>query len=585
MKKRFIASALAVCMGLPTSACAANVVSETNTDFVPAAKSAESDVNKPYDPAGMKTLNRLGFVQLLWAASGEDLSKYENPENVFSDTNDPTVNWAYNKWLINGNEQGKFRPNDAITREEAAAILGRFLDYKYTALPKGCGTGAPSMDNVSKWAQNDVMKCWMYGVFETGDKPEFNPKGFMSGEYGKAIVSRAAKLNVTSAIPTVAENKTFADSLVNAVKPEGNFTLSPYSVRLCLAMLANGAKGDTQAELLKALQINDLDAFNKQVKKQLETYDGYSKIMSLETANSIWLNQSWFGGKGSFLQGFENSMKENFRAETQEVTNKDSVEKVNSWVNEKTKNKIPSIIDDSNRDFVTALINAVYFKAAWENEFYEGATHKADFTNADGSKSQVDMMRQTNNFGYYSTPGVEAIKMDYRNYSVDNEMGDNYKYFGDADFSMYLMKTDSKDFDVQCFLDHAEFSTDIKTCAYVPKFKIDYSKTLDDSLKALGVKTAYDKDKADLTAMVDTSVLPKGQMFLDTVLHKTYIAIDEKGTEAAAVTAAIDAAGSELPERPPLVRIFKADSPFLFAIRDNTTKEILFVGRCDSFKN
>ncbi len=583
MKKRVIASALTVCMGLPASACAANTVSETNTVYVQAAE--YTDVSKPYDPAGMRTLNRLGFVQLLCEASGEDISEYENFENVFSDTNDPSVNWAYMKWLINGNGQSRFRPDDAITREEAAAILGRFLDYKYTDLPGGCGTGAPNMDNISKWAQNDVMKCWMYGVIDTGDKPDFNPKGLMTGEYGKEIISKAANPGVVSAIPTVAENKTFADSLVNAVKPEGNFTLSPYSVRLCLAMLANGAKGETQTELLKALQINDLDAFNKQVKKQLETYDGYSKIMSLETANSIWLNQSWFGGKGSFLPGFENPMKENYRAETQEVTNKNSVEKVNSWVNEKTKKKIPAIIDDRNREFVTALINAVYFKAAWEDDFYEGATHKADFTNADGTKTQVDMMRQTNNFGYYSTPGVEALKMDYRNYSVDNEMGDNFEFFKNADFSMYLMKTDSSDFDVQCFLDHAEFRADTETCAYVPKFKIEYSKTLDDSLKALGVKTAYNQDKADLTAMVDTSVLPKGQMFLDTVLHKTYIAIDEKGTEAAAVTAALGEAGSARPERPPLVRIFKADSPFLFAIRDNTSKEILFVGRCDSFKN
>ncbi len=584
MKKRLLASTLAICMGMPFTACAANAQSVGYAD-APASASADSDVNKPYDPASMRTLDRLGFVRLLWTASGEDLSDYENMESAFNDIDDSVVNWAYAKWLVNGNEKGAFRPNDPITREEAAAILGRYLDYRYTALPAGCGTGAPSMDNISKWAQSDVMKCWMYRVIDTGDKPDFIPKGLMSGEYGKEIISNAANLNTTSAIPLSVENKCFADSLLNAVKPEGNFMLSPYSVRLCLAMLANGAKGDTQSELLKALQINNIAEFNKQVKKQLETYDGYSKIMSLETADSIWLNQSWFGGKGSFLPGFENSMKENYRAETQEVTNENSVEKVNAWVNEKTKEKIPEIIDDNNREFVTALINAVYFKAAWENEFYESATKKSGFTNADSSESQVDMMRQTNYFGYYSTPGVEALKMDYRKYFTDNEMGDNFQYFKDADFSMYLMKTNEKNFDVQNFLDQAEFNTDTEICAYVPKFKLEYAKCLDDSLKSLGVKTAYDHEKADLTSMVDTSVLPYGEMFLDTVLHKTYIAIDEKGTEAAAVTAAMDGAGSAMPERPPLVRIFKADSPFWFAIRDNTSKEILFAGRFESFKN
>ncbi|MDO5142724.1 MAG: serpin family protein, partial [Eubacteriales bacterium] len=113
----------------------------------------------------------------------------------------------------------------------------------------------------------------------------------------------------------------------------------------------------------------------------------------------------------------------------------------------------------------------------------------------------------------------------------------------------------------------------------VPKFKVEYGAALDEALRALGVKTAYDPDKADLTAMLDPTGLPGGQHYLDTVLHKTYIAVDEQGTEAAAVTAAMDGAGAAMPTRPELVRTFTADSPFYFAIRDNASGALLFVGR------
>ena len=432
------------------------------------------------------------------------------------------------------------------------------------------------MDNIADWAQHGVMHCWMYGVIDTEDMLDFRPDGLVSGEEAAQWIANANAVTA-SAYWTPEEAATFADALVRAASPEGNWVMSPYSARLCLAMLANGTKGETQAELLDALQIDDLDAFNQSVKELLETYDGYARIMSLDTANSIWLNQSWFDGKGAYLPDFVEKMDENYRATVEEVTNTDSVERINAWVSEKTNDKIPTILTEDNRKFVTALVNAVYFKAAWENEFSESRTDKADFTNADGSTDTVDMMHQTSGFGYYATPGIEALKMDYRKYAVDNPEGDNWEYFRDADFSMYLIKADQQ-IDVQALLDQAEFAygdVDIS----VPKFKVEYGAALDDALQALGFKTDYDRDKADLTAMLDPSGLPGGQHFLDTVLQKAYVAIDEKGTEAAAVTVAASTGGSAEPPRPTLVCTFTADSPFWFVIRDNANQEILFVGR------
>ena len=585
MKRRVLAIMLAFALLLPAAAGAAQAPDAAATP-----------------PAPPETATRGWFLQTLALNAGEDVSDsaWIDMEEYFTDGADVSdeVKWAFDKWILNGDgngeEKGTLRLNDPITRQEAAAFLGRYLDYKYTELPAGCGTGSPAGYNIAKWAQNGVSKCWMYGVIDMSDEHnvtypdgtassalEFRPNDTVSGYEAVRWIANANALTA-SAYVSPEEPGTFSDALVRVLDAEGNWSVSPYSIRLCLAMLANGAKGETQQELLNALRIDDLDAFNQSVKDLLETYDSYARIMSLDTANSLWLNQSRFDGEGEFLPDYVREMDKYFRAAVEEVTDADSVERVNEWVNEKTNGKIPTILTEDNREFVTALVNAVYFKAAWENEFYEGNTGKADFTNADGTTGTVDMMHQTDGFGYYATPGIEALKMDYRNYAVDNEAGDNFESFRDADFSMYLIKADDT-LDVQNFLDNAEFTYgDVN--ASVPKFKVEYSAALDEALQALGVQTVYDAENADLTAMLNPSSLPGQQHFLDTVLHKTYIAVDEKGTEAAAVTAAMTGESSAMPSRPELVRTFTADEPFWFVIRDNANREILFVGRYETAK-
>lgn len=558
MKRRILATVLSLCLLLPAAAGATSY-------------SAEGD---------QAALSRIGFLSELAQATGVDTSVYADVELPFTDcSREPSVAWAWYNWLINGDGTGACRAN-SINREEAATILGRWMDNTYTELPGGCGTGAPSMDNISEWARDGVMKCWMYGIIDTNDAVNFRPKDPVTVADAKEWCGNLSKLADLPA-DLQANEPDFADALVRAAAPKkGNWTLSPYSARLCLAMLANGAKGETQAELLDALRIDDLALFNQIAQEQNAFYSGLERIMTMQISNSVWLNQSWFDGKGAFLPSFVRTMDENYHATVEEVTNEDSVECVNAWANEKTNGKIPTILTEDNREFVTALVNAVYFKAAWASEFPENRTEKADFTNADGTTGTVDMMHQTSGFGYYSTPGVEALKMDYRNYAVDNEDGDGFERFIDADLSMYLIKADDA-IDVQHLLDSAEFvSGDVEVS--VPKFKVEYGAALDDALKAMGVKTAYDHEEADLTAMIDPSGLPGGQHFLDTVLQKAYIAVDEKGTEAAAVTAAMGSGGAAPMDRPKLIREFTADSPFWFVIRDNNNGELFFVGRYEN---
>ena len=584
MKRRLLALVLALGLVLPAGAGAAQAPDAAATP-----------------PAPPETATRGWFLQTLALNAGEDVSDsaWIDMEEYFTDGADVSdeVKWTFDKWILNGDGDGEtlgtLRLDDPITRQEAAAFLGRYLDYRYTALPAGCGTGSPAGYNIAEWAQSGVSKCWMYGVIDMSDEQnvtypdgtassalEFRPNDPVSGTEAMEWIANANAVTA-SAVSNPEQPGSFADALVRALDPEGNWSVSPYSIRLCLAMLANGAKGETQQELLSALHIDDLDAFNQSVKELLETYDGYARIMSLETANSLWLNQSRFDGAGAFLPDFVQRMDEYFRAEVQEVTDADSVERVNAWADEKTHGKIPTILTEDNRQFATALVNAVYFKAAWAREFNEARTEKADFTNADGTTGTVDMMHQTNGFGYYATPGIEALEMPYRNYAVDNMEGDNFELFRDADFSMYLIKADDT-LDVQHFLDNAEFTYGDVNVA-VPKFKVEYSAALDEALQALGVQTVYDPETADLSAMLDPSGLPGQQHFLDTVVHKTYIAVDERGTEAAAVTAAM-AGGAAPPERPELIRSFTADSPFWFVIRDNAKGEILFAGRYETAK-
>ena len=299
MKRRVLAIMLAFALLLPAGAGAAQAPDAAATP-----------------PAPPETATRGWFLQTLALNAGEDVSDsaWIDMEEYFTDGADVSdeIKWTFDKWILNGDGDGEtlgtLRLDDPITRQEAAAFLGRYLDYRYTALPAGCGTGSPAGYNIAEWAQSGVSKCWMYGVIDMSDEQnvtypdgtassalEFRPNDPVSGTEAMEWIANANAVTA-SAVSNPEQPGSFADALVRALDPEGNWSVSPYSIRLCLAMLANGAKGKTQQELLSALHIDDLDAFNQSVKELLETYDGYARIMSLETANSLWLNQSRFDG-------------------------------------------------------------------------------------------------------------------------------------------------------------------------------------------------------------------------------------------------------------------------------------------------
>ena len=183
-------------------------------------------------------------------------------------------------------------------------------------------------------------------------------------------------------------------------------------------------------------------------------------------------------------------------------------------------------------------------------------------------------MHQTDYFSYFKSNNAEMVKMPYKtSFYIEDENGNvEVDIVEKLNISMYLIMTESTD--VESILDKAKMTYE-RLSLFVPKFKIEYDTELNDMLMRIGMHKPFSKISADFSDMITLS--PEERLWIDTVIHKTYISIDEKGTEAAAVTAVVmDGATSAKPEEPIIV---KFDKPFYFVIRDDTNGEILFMGR------
>ncbi len=492
------------------------------------------------------------------------------------------VCWAASGSIVEGYDNGNFGPFDEITREQLAKILYRYAGKMEYEL----GEPADSLENftdsssVSGWAQ-DGMK-WAVGAgLIRGDGGRLLPKDSLSRKELAQILQRADEKIGAQKDPAgdsgqyVSEDGTFADNMAALMPQDKNWAVSPYSLEMCMAMFTNGTKGATREEFLDVLRIRDLDAYNRAAAKLLQKYDSYNEVMNLETANSIWLNQSEFEGRGQFLESFSGTLRDYYRADAREVTRMNSIESINAWAKEKTHDLIERIAEEDNRDFATAVANALYFKAAWSLPFDKQHTQDRIFHNYNDSETLVPFMYQRDYFGYYSNDGVRAVKLNYSNRNLDPKTGTVISECRDADFSMYIVMSD-QDIDMQSFLDTAEFRS-TKMDLRIPKFKIEFGGPMDHELQTLGIQTAYDPILADLTGMVDPAILKQRNLYLDSTVHKVYISVDEAGTEAAAVTVMFTKRNTTAIDTNPVVD-FTADRPFRFAIRDNASGKILFTG-------
>ena len=348
------------------------------------------------------------------------------------------------------------------------------------------------------------------------------------------------------------DERDFIQKLYESMNEDENWFISPHSIKTALLMAANGAGGETKEQILSLLGVSDLDESNINAKEFKEKI-GTSDDVTLETGDSIWINLDNPGGC-DFSKEFKKLMKEYYSAEAGTVRRSDGADIINSWVSEKTHGRITKMVDSAEFDAI--ILDTIYMKADWESPFKERGTYSDIFHNADGSDGDIDFMHQTGYFRY-ADDGMNRIAI--------------LPYKG-GDVSMALILGDISG-DIGALLNKAEFSrTELQLA--VPKFSGDTSLSLDETLKALGMTDAYDPDKADFTSMVTS-----GNMYISTILHKANIDIDEKGTEAAAATAIEFLATSAMPMEKPTPIPFICDVPFTYAVRDNETGEILFMGR------
>lgn len=381
------------------------------------------------------------------------------------------------------------------------------------------------------------------------------------GDSKTVVITSSAK-----PIPTPVYEEGFEDNLKNQMPNDKNYMVSPLSLKIALAMLANGADDEIQKEITDTVGIDDLDEFNGYIKTFIENYQikntesdktadktYYEHIPNTEfkLANSIWINKTTLGEKAEFSDKFSSVIKDSYFGEAMSVRMADAVKKINSWVSDATNEKIPTIIGEDSSDFAAALINAIYMKAAWRNEFNTQSTYKETFTAKDGVKTDIDFMHQTDHFMYYSDENTKLIRLPY--------------YGG---VSMYIALGDAKPAKIKSVKDSMQIT---KVKLSVPKWKTETTFNLNNTLKAMGMEKAFN---AVYNKMVTNTALP---VVLDTIIQKTYIDVDENGTEAAAVIAIMMAAGSAMPKPEEPIE-FKADKPFSYFICDDAAGEFIFMG-------
>lgn len=349
---------------------------------------------------------------------------------------------------------------------------------------------------------------------------------------------------------------------INASQPEPkNTMISPLSVSLALAMVYNGTDGNTNKQMEEMLHKANLSAddINQSYKDLVAALQSHDPKVELSISNAIFYRNT-FPVKQNFIttnQNFYQAEVSGLDFTKQAAT----LNTVNGWVNTKTKGKISSIISEVNEQDVMYLLNAIYFNGQWTYSFDTDATTNRPFTKDDKSVVQVPTMTIEKPFNFYSHSKFDLLEMPY----------------GGGKYSMliFLPGNGKSTTDVISLLTPANVSdwiskmTEQKKEVFLPKFEFKFDNSLVDELSALGMTDAFNDAKANLTGISDAA-----KLVISEVVHKSYIKVDERGTEAAAVTGITVGVTSVGPDNS-----FRIDRPFVFAIREKDSNAILFIGK------
>lgn len=348
---------------------------------------------------------------------------------------------------------------------------------------------------------------------------------------------------------------------INKVEAQNNIFISPLSVSMALGMALNGASGTTYDAMKSTLEFSSL------TKQQInETYQSLIGLLTksdpkvtFNIANSIWYKNTF-----NFKKEFIDINKKYFNAEVESLdfTNNNSVNIINNWVNEKTNGKISKIVEKIPQNIIMYLINAIYFKGTWKYEFNKKSTQQDIFNDINGNQITCNMMAQKNKFLYYSNSDLQIIDLPYGNENFSmvvilpvwgKNVNEVIEQLDKNTWNNYLSNLKKEEGTIQ-----------------LPKFKLENKYLLNKVLKQLGMEIAFDKGKADFTNMNKS-----GGIYIDEVLHKTFVQVDEEGTEATAVTSVsfgVTSAGGN-------GFLMRVDRPFVFIIKEKNSNSILFMGK------
>jgi len=356
----------------------------------------------------------------------------------------------------------------------------------------------------------------------------------------------------------------FGFRLLNALAkdPRQNTIISPLGVATAFAMAYNGAAGATKAEMSRTLALGSLsdEEINRANYYLMHTLAGADPAVQTEIANALWVQkdfpinpnfrtvcESFYDARAASLDFIGDPMG--------------AAAEINSWVDKSTRHRIPVLVARITPDTRLMLTDAVYFKGTWTSKFKEEQTRPRPFHLMGGDSHQTPMMEQTGDFSYFDNQNFQAIRLPYGNKRYAMYVFLARKAAGLPEFLHTLDETPWTQWTSQ----FAQKSGEI----VLPKFETTYSRKLNDTLVEMGMRLAFDRRAADF------SRIDRG-LYINDVEHKTWIKVDEKGTEAAAATSI--GFGSAAMVGGSMRFVMIVDHPFFFAITEEQTGAVLFAG-------
>ena len=365
----------------------------------------------------------------------------------------------------------------------------------------------------------------------------------------------------------VNNNNSFAFSLYNKTMGMNSRVVSPLSVTYLMSMLANGADGETQQQILATLgwagegiQQPSLQDINDYSRMLIEKTARLDKAVTVEIANYVAVNKEF-----KLNSKFQKSVERDYKAgvESLNFTSPSTLKRINDWCNDRTHGMIPSIINELDPDAVSYLMNAIYFNGTWKDKFSKEETKQEMFRGYTRDIQYVDMMHRHGEYFYADGDGYSAVSIPY----------------GNGAFRMTVILPSEGSFlrDVMASMDGGKFQAlqrSMEKCNVdlkIPRFTTEVDLPLNDIISALGAPLIF-------SSQADFSQFARGDFYVSKMFQKAKIEVSEEGTKAAAVTAAIMMMSAMRPEKKRNV-VFHADSPFAYIISENSTGSIYFMGQ------